>query len=56
VEAGLRLLFNRQKTEKKLGLLPSFDCGEILVDISDRDALYDAMDDLSLHGHVRKQR
>ena len=45
VEAALRLLldFTRKKADK-LPPLPSFSGGEHLVDISNRDALYDAME------------
>ncbi|CAN5701784.1 hypothetical protein BH20VER1_BH20VER1_25190 [soil metagenome] len=46
VEAALRLLFqaNRQGPKKKLAPLPAFRSGGHLVDISDRNALYDAME------------
>ncbi|CAN5326889.1 hypothetical protein BH18GEM1_BH18GEM1_09250 [soil metagenome] len=44
VEAGLRLLFRSQKQPVKLRPLPSFDSGGHLVDIDDRDALYEAME------------
>ena len=45
VEAALRLLldFTRKKADK-LPPLPSFSGGDHLVDISNRDALYDAME------------
>jgi hypothetical protein len=42
VEAALCVYFEQQKCE--LPPLPSFDMREALVDISDREALYDAMD------------
>ncbi len=45
VEAALRLLFREQKRVRKLPKLPTFHSGGELVDISDREALYDAMED-----------
>jgi hypothetical protein len=45
VEEALHLLFNwNEKKPKRLPKLPRFDGGELLVDISDRDALYEAME------------
>ncbi len=46
VEAALRLLFRSSKGEgkKKLSPLPTFRSGGHLVDIADRDALYEAME------------
>jgi len=47
VEAALRLLFqsgSRKPRAKKLRPLPTFRSGGHLVDIADRDALYDAME------------
>jgi hypothetical protein len=46
VEAALRLLFHssRKIKKKKLPPLPTFNGGAPLVDISDRDALYDVME------------
>lgn len=45
VETALRQLFRTQKTQKgELPPLPSFRGGEPLVDIADRDALYQAME------------
>ncbi len=44
VEAALRLLFQRQPETPELPELPSFDSGGALVDIADRDALYQAME------------
>ena len=46
VEAALRLLFQtaQQKPKKKLRPLPRFYGGRPLVDIADRNALYDAME------------
>jgi hypothetical protein len=44
VEIALRLLLQSQKKRKALPDLPTFDGGEPLVDISDRDALYEAME------------
>lgn len=47
VEAALRLLFHagKQPKKKKLPPLPRFRSGGYLVDIADRDALYDAMEE-----------
>jgi hypothetical protein len=47
VEAALRQLF--ASTAKRPVGLPRKNMGPFLVDISDRDALYDALDDLSLY-------
>jgi hypothetical protein len=44
VESALRLHLDRPRPPKKLPPLPTFDMGEPLVDIADRDALYDAME------------
>lgn len=44
VETGLRLLFKASKEQPRLAPLPTFRSGGHLVDISNRDALYDAMD------------
>jgi ribbon-helix-helix CopG family protein len=45
VEAALRLLFHtRRKSKRKLKPLPTFRSGGHLVDIADRDALYDVME------------
>ncbi len=44
VETALRLLLRSQKKRKTLPALPTFDGGEPLVDIADRNALYDAME------------
>jgi Arc/MetJ family transcription regulator len=44
VETALRLLLRSQKKRNALPDLPTFDGGEPLVDIADRDALYDAME------------
>lgn len=49
VETALRLLFRAQRTSKKLPPLPTFDSGGMVVDVADRNALYDAMDDLRLY-------
>lgn len=45
VETALRLFFRTQRKRPKAPLLPTFRGGRELVDIADRDALYDAMDD-----------
>lgn len=44
VETALRLLLRSQKKRTRLPDLPTFDGGEPLVDIADRDALYDSME------------
>jgi hypothetical protein len=44
VEAGLRLLFQSGKRSKAIERLPTFRSGGTLVDIADRDALYQAME------------
>lgn len=46
VESGLRLLFQSRRPagKKKLPPLPTFRSGGHLVDIANREALYDAMD------------
>ncbi len=46
VESALRLLFHERKRSKKKKLrpLPRFHGGKPLVDIADRNALYDAME------------
>ena len=45
VETALRTLFKTQKKRrKKVVALPTFHSGGVLVDIADRDALYQAME------------
>ena len=46
VEAALRLLFQsgKRKSKPKLRPLPTFRSGGYLVDIADRNALYDVME------------
>jgi len=44
VEMALRLLFQTPKRKQKLRPIPTFSGGKELVDIADRDALYDAME------------
>ncbi len=46
VEAALRQLFRERHSakKKKLPALPTFNSGGFLVDIADRDALYDVLD------------
>lgn len=44
VESALRLLFQSEKTPRKISPLPKFKSGGPLVDIADRDALYQAME------------
>jgi hypothetical protein len=45
VETALRLLLRAQRRREALPPLPTFNSGGLLVDIADRDALYDVMDD-----------
>jgi hypothetical protein len=49
VETALRLLLRPQRKRKQLRALPTFNSGGHLVDIADRDALYDAMEDRRLY-------
>ena len=44
VESALRLLLQSEKSSKKIPSLPTFKSGGPLVDIADRDALYQAME------------
>jgi hypothetical protein len=44
VEAALRLFLRRRDRRGPLPPLPTFKSGGFLVDISDRDALYQAME------------
>ena len=44
VESALRLLFRAPKRRGSLPPLPSFKSGGHLVEIADRDALYQAME------------
>jgi ribbon-helix-helix CopG family protein len=44
VETALRLLFRSQKKRGDLPPLPTFQSGGALVDVADRDALYQAME------------
>jgi hypothetical protein len=44
VESALRLLLRSHRKREKLGALPTFRSGGALVDIADRDALYQAME------------
>ena len=45
-EAIVRMLAEKATPERPPLDLPSFDSGGYLVDITDRNALYDAMDDM----------
>jgi hypothetical protein len=45
VETALRLLLKSQRSRTKIKPLPTFDGGVELVDIADRNALYDTMED-----------
>jgi hypothetical protein len=44
VETALRLMLRSQRKRGKLPVLPSFRSGGTLVDVADRDALYQAME------------
>ncbi len=44
VETALRLLFRSRKTRPDLPPLPTWKSGGALVDLADRDALYQAME------------
>ncbi len=44
VETALRLLFQSQRKREKIVALPTFRSGGTLLDIADRDALYQAME------------
>jgi hypothetical protein len=44
VESALRLLLRSQRKREKIAPLPTFRSGGALVDIADRDALYQAME------------
>jgi hypothetical protein len=45
VESALRMSLRSRSKRQALPPLPTFNSGGMLVDIADRDALYDAMDD-----------
>ncbi len=45
IETALRLLFQSRKRPTRTPKFPRFNSGGHLVDISDRDALYDAMEE-----------
>jgi plasmid stability protein len=44
VETALRLMLHSRRKPKALPPLPTFNSGGELVDIADRDALYEAME------------
>jgi hypothetical protein len=44
VESALRLLLRAQRNREKIVALPTFRSGGTLIDIADRDALYQAME------------
>ena len=44
VESALRLLLRSQKKSAELPPLPTFKSGGSLIDIADRDAIYQAME------------
>lgn len=54
VEAALRLLLDREPEAGSLPELPTFHGGELLVDVADRDALYEAMEEDCWWTHWRK--
>ncbi len=58
VENALRLFFRAQRKRPKIPPLPTFHGGVELVDIADRNALYDAMEgdrDQRLYGSKKEQ-
>lgn len=44
VETALRLSFQVQREQRELRPLPTFDSGGSVVDVADREALYQAME------------
>ncbi len=46
MESAIRLFLRERPVRIELPPLPSFHGGDALVDIADRNALYDAMEDL----------
>jgi len=44
VESALRLLLTAKKDQRAIPPLPSFKSGGAMVEIADREALYDAME------------
>ncbi len=44
VESALRMMLRNSRTKQKLPPLPTFHGGRELVDIADRNALYEAME------------
>ena len=44
VETALRRLLDQRKSKTRLPRLPTFNSGGALVDLADRDALYQAME------------
>ena len=55
LRTALRLLLRSQKKRTKMKPLPTFNSGGYLVDIADRDALYDAMEDRMNELYVSKR-
>ncbi len=45
VESALRLMLEERQGPRELSLLPTYPMGSPLVDIADRDALYEAIGD-----------
>lgn len=57
VESALRSLLDKPATTKELPPLPTFSMGRLLVDIANRDALFDLMNeerDARLYGAAKK--
>jgi hypothetical protein len=44
VETALRMFFKPRKTSAELPPLPTFRSGGAIIDVADRDALYQAME------------
>lgn len=44
IRMALRLLIWQRRRPQELPKLPAFKSGGVLVDVSDRDALYEAME------------
>jgi hypothetical protein len=57
VETSLRLFFRAKRKRPKIPALPTFHGGVELIDVADRNALYDAMEgdrDRRLYGSKDK--
>jgi urease gamma subunit len=44
VESALRLMLRKHEQETELPPIPTFKVGEMLVDVNDREKLYEAME------------